>query len=113
MQSVKEALVGILTYLSAVWFQVYDMVGYEFVSEPHAIIDVENFGDGTKRHMVTISVNDPVTRRESASTSTVYIGEFAQAASPMFDMSCYPFDRKETQFRITLQTLSFKCPHRS
>ncbi|CAK9021282.1 Uncharacterized protein SCF082_LOCUS15274, partial [Durusdinium trenchii] len=94
----RKIIEGRLTVIS-----VYDMVGYEFVSEPHAIIDVENFGDGTKRHMGTISVNDPVTRRESASTSTVYIGEFAQAASPMFDMSCYPFDRKETQFRITLQ----------
>eukprot|EP00438_Fugacium_kawagutii_P017454 Skav220268 [mRNA] locus=scaffold3532:48504:50438:- [translate_table: standard] len=44
-----------------------------------------------------------MTGRESSSTSTVYIGEFAQAASPNFHMKCYPFDSKETIFRITLQ----------
>ena len=55
--------------------------------------------------MATITVDNPMTGIESASTSTVYVGEFAQAASPNFDMKCFPFDRKEVVFRITLQRL--------
>ncbi|CAL1158554.1 unnamed protein product [Cladocopium goreaui] len=82
---------------------VYENSAYQFVTEPYALIDVENFGDGTKRHMATITVDNPMTGIESGSTSTVYVGEFAQAASPNFDMKCFPFDRKEVVFRITLQ----------
>lgn len=40
---------------------VYENSAYEFVTEPYALIDVENFGDGTKRHMATITVDNPMT----------------------------------------------------
>ena len=78
------------------------------MSDPHGLIDVENFGDGTKRHMATMTLSNPTTGAESSSTSTVYIGEFSQASSPIFDMKCFPFDRKQTIFRITLQILGQK-----
>ena len=85
--------------------EVYENIALDFVENPHQMIDVENFGDGEKRHMATLSLNNPTTGVESSSTSTVYIGDFAQATSPMFDMKCFPFDRKQTLFRITLQRL--------
>lgn len=50
---------------------VYENSAYQFVTEPYALIDVENFGDGTKRHMATITVDNPMTGIESGSTSTV------------------------------------------
>lgn len=85
--------------------EVYENIALDFVENPHQMIDVENFGDGEKRHMATLSLNNPTTGVESSSTSTVYIGDFAQATSPIFDMKCFPFDRKQTLFRITLQRL--------
>eukprot|EP00438_Fugacium_kawagutii_P011812 Skav229671 [mRNA] locus=scaffold4264:59938:61269:+ [translate_table: standard] len=94
----RKILEGRLTIIS-----VYEDIAYDFVTEPHGLIDVENFGDGTKTHLATLKLDNPMTGRESSSTSTVYIGEFAQAASPNFDMTCYPFDSKETIFRISLQ----------
>lgn len=94
----RKILEGRLTIIA-----VYENIAHEYVSEPHGLIDVENFGDGTKRHMATMTLSNPITGVESSSTSTVYIGEFSQASSPIFDMKCYPFDRKQTIFRITLQ----------
>jgi len=94
----RKVLEGRLTIIA-----VYENIALDFVENPHQMIDVENFGDGEKRHMATLSLNNPTTGVESSSTSTVYIGDFAQATSPMFDMKCFPFDRKQTLFRITLQ----------
>lgn len=72
------------------------------MTEPHRLTEVENFG-GTNTDLATLTLENPMSGRESSSTGTVYIGEFAPAASPNCDLTCYPFDGNETIFRITLQ----------
>ncbi|CAJ1354715.1 unnamed protein product [Effrenium voratum] len=108
----RKVIQGRLTVIS-----MYPSSATRFVNQPRAIIDVENFGQGDKREMGVISVVNPETGDDAESASTVYVGDFSQAAND-FEMSCYPFDMKRVGLSISIQkpgnlifSIMLGCPH--